>query len=140
MKGYGGRILFVDATSASSRVEPVSEELARSLLGGNGFAARLLLYHVPSGADAYDPANAEAGRTGAVTTQGLLALRKQAQRMNPQLAADRGTVADLAWENFVKEVFLDATRHRVARSIRAQAEDIGADHLLGELLRAVPIP
>jgi MoxR-like ATPase len=40
----------------------------------------------------------------------------------------------------VKEIFLDATRHRVARSIRAQAEDIGADHLLGELLRAVPIP
>ena len=56
MKGYGGRILFVDATSGSSRVEPVSEERARSLLGGNGFAARLLLDHVPSGTDAYDPA------------------------------------------------------------------------------------
>ena len=40
----------------------------------------------------------------------------------------------------VKEVFLDATRHRVARSIRAQAEGIDADHLLGEILRAVPIP
>jgi len=40
----------------------------------------------------------------------------------------------------VKEIFLDATRHRIARTIRAQAEDIGADHLLGELLRAVPIP
>src|SRR5262249_29904345 len=56
----------------------------------------------------YDPANAEAGRKGAVTKQGLLGLRKQAQRLNPQLTADRGTMADLAWENFVKEVFLDS--------------------------------
>jgi MoxR-like ATPase len=40
----------------------------------------------------------------------------------------------------VKEVFLDATRHRVARSIRAQAEGIDTDHLLAEILRAVPIP
>jgi MoxR-like ATPase len=40
----------------------------------------------------------------------------------------------------VKDIFLDATRHRVTRSIRAQAENIGADFLLAELLRAVPIP
>src|SRR5262245_58435497 len=67
MKGYGGRILFVDATSGASRVEPVSEERARSLLGGNGFAARLLLDHVPAGADAYDPANAVIFAVGPVT-------------------------------------------------------------------------
>jgi|tagenome__1003787_1003787.scaffolds.fasta_scaffold20842331_2 MoxR-like ATPase len=40
----------------------------------------------------------------------------------------------------VKEIFLDATRHRVLRSIRAEAERIDADALLGELLRVVPIP
>jgi hypothetical protein len=40
----------------------------------------------------------------------------------------------------VKDIFLDATRHRVMRSIRAEAENIGADFLLGELLQAVPIP
>ena len=40
----------------------------------------------------------------------------------------------------VKDIFLDATRHRVTRSIRAQAENIGADVMLGELLRVVPIP
>jgi len=50
----------------------------------------------------YDPGNAEAGRKGAVTTQGLLSLRQQARRMNPQLASDRGTLADLSWANFVK--------------------------------------
>jgi len=40
MRGYGGRILFVDVTTGASRVEPVPETLARSLLGGNGFARR----------------------------------------------------------------------------------------------------
>jgi predicted TIM-barrel fold metal-dependent hydrolase len=63
------------------------------------------VHYVGSG---YDPDNAEADRRGAVTKQGLLGLRKRAQRMNPKLAADRGTLADLSWENFVKEVFLDS--------------------------------
>ena len=40
----------------------------------------------------------------------------------------------------VKEIYVDAARHRIARSIRAQAENIDADHILGEILAAVPIP
>jgi len=40
----------------------------------------------------------------------------------------------------VKEIYLDASRHRIARSIRAQAENIDADEILGELLRGVTIP
>lgn len=67
MRGYGGRILFVDVTTGASRIEPVPEALARSLLGGNGFAARLLLDHVPPGVDAYDPANAVIFAVGPVT-------------------------------------------------------------------------
>ena len=56
----------------------------------------------------YDPGDAEALRKGAVSKQGLLGLRRQARRLNPKLASDRGTLADLSWENFVKEVFLDS--------------------------------
>jgi aldehyde:ferredoxin oxidoreductase len=67
MRGYGGRVLFVDVTTGASRVEPVSETMARELLGGNGFAARLLLDHVPPGIDAYDPANAVIFAVGPVT-------------------------------------------------------------------------
>ncbi|MDP2627311.1 MAG: aldehyde ferredoxin oxidoreductase family protein [Candidatus Rokubacteria bacterium] len=67
MRGYGGRMLFVDAGSGRSRVEPVSEPVARSLIGGNGFAARLLLDHVPPGIDAYDAANAVVVAVGPVT-------------------------------------------------------------------------
>ena len=37
----------------------------------------------------------------------------------------------------VKEIFLDATRHRVMRSLRAEAEGVDADHVLAELLSAV---
>jgi len=67
MKGYGGRVLFVDVHSGKTRIEPVSEAMARGLLGGNGFAARLLLDHVPPGIDAYDPANAVVFSVGPVT-------------------------------------------------------------------------
>jgi MoxR-like ATPase len=40
----------------------------------------------------------------------------------------------------VKEIFLDATRHRIARTVRAQAENVHADAILDEILTAVPIP
>ena len=40
----------------------------------------------------------------------------------------------------VKEIFCDAARHRIVRSVRAQAENISADVMLRELLAAVPIP
>jgi MoxR-like ATPase len=40
----------------------------------------------------------------------------------------------------VKEIYCDANRHRVVRSIRAQTENISADSLLNEVLAAVPIP
>jgi MoxR-like ATPase len=40
----------------------------------------------------------------------------------------------------VKEVFVDVARHRIVRSIRAEAERIDADEILSELLAAVPLP
>jgi MoxR-like ATPase len=40
----------------------------------------------------------------------------------------------------VKEIYCDAARHRIARTVRAQAENIDADQILGELLGAVAIP
>jgi aldehyde:ferredoxin oxidoreductase len=67
MKGYGGRILFVDLTRGTSRVEGLDESMARALLGGNGLAARLLLDHVPPQVDAYAPANAVVFAVGPIT-------------------------------------------------------------------------
>ena len=67
MRGYGGRILFVDAGTGATRIEPVREEQARALLGGNGFAARLLVDHAPVGVDPYDAANPVVFAVGPVT-------------------------------------------------------------------------
>ena len=69
------------------------------------FIFDLQLHYVGAG---YDPGNAESERKGAVSKQALLGLRRQSRRLNPKLAADRGTLADLSWENMVKEVFLDS--------------------------------
>jgi predicted TIM-barrel fold metal-dependent hydrolase len=63
------------------------------------------LHYVSAG---YDPSNAEGSRRGAVSKQALLGLRRSSRRLNPKLESDRGTMADLSWENFIKEVFLDS--------------------------------
>ena len=40
----------------------------------------------------------------------------------------------------VKAIALDALRHRLIRTVRAEAEDITPDQILAEILRKVPIP
>src|SRR2546425_7435581 len=67
MKGYGGRVLFVDCSTGASRVEALGESTARALLGGNGLAARLLYDHVPPGVDAFDPLDAVVFAVGPIT-------------------------------------------------------------------------
>ena len=63
------------------------------------------LHYVSAG---YDPTDAEASRQGGIPKQALLRLRQGSRRLNPKLASDRGTMADLGWENMVKEVFFDS--------------------------------
>jgi len=60
--------------------------------------------------NSYDPHNEENTRSGAVSKERLLEVRKRARDagMNPKLRSDRGTIADLSWENFIREVFLDS--------------------------------
>jgi MoxR-like ATPase len=40
----------------------------------------------------------------------------------------------------VKSVFPDAARHRIARSVRAEVEEVSTDAIVEELLQATPIP
>jgi len=58
MKGYAGKITYVDLTSGKIWDEEVKEGFARKYLGGNGFAARVLLDRVPAGADPLGSENA----------------------------------------------------------------------------------
>jgi hypothetical protein len=75
--------------------------------GEPGFIFDVQTHYVSRG---FDPSNAEASRKGAVTKEGLLGLRRRARELggNPKLAGDKGTLADLDWVNFIKEVFLDS--------------------------------
>ncbi len=58
----------------------------------------------------FDPADGESKRKGAVSKEALLSLRRRVREagLNPKLSADRGTIDDLSWKNFVKEIFLDS--------------------------------
>src|SRR3989338_4170771 len=67
MNGYGGKILFVDLGDGGTRVESVSEDMARGYLGGNGFAARLLYPHVGRGVGPFDPGNSVVLAVGPIT-------------------------------------------------------------------------
>jgi aldehyde:ferredoxin oxidoreductase len=58
MKGYAGKITYVDLSTGNIWNEPVEESFARKYLGGNGFAARILLDRVPRGVDPLGPENA----------------------------------------------------------------------------------
>jgi len=58
MKGYAGKITYVDLTSGEIWDKRFDEGFARKYLGGNGFAARVLCDRVPSGADPLGPENA----------------------------------------------------------------------------------
>ena len=85
--------------------EAADPAAARERAGDPFFIFDVQVHYVGTG---YDPTDAEASRKGAVSKTGLLGLRRGSRRLNPKLASDRGTLADLSWENFVKEVFLDS--------------------------------
>jgi uncharacterized protein len=86
-------------------VEAADPAAFQERTGAPLFIFDVQVHYVSAG---YDPHNEEASRKGAVSKQGLLGLRQRARRLNPKLEADRGTLADLSWETFVKEVFLDS--------------------------------
>jgi len=88
-----------------SEVEAAEQSALRELKGGSPFIFDVQLHYVGSG---YDPTNAEAERKGAVAKGNLLRLRGRAKQMNSKLESDTGTIADLSWQNFIKEVFLDS--------------------------------
>lgn len=53
--GYHGKILWVDLTGRTARVEPLAESLARAYIGGRGLGSRILFDRVPPGTDPLSP-------------------------------------------------------------------------------------
>ena len=57
MFSYAGRILRVDLTTGKASTEPLSEEMAKSYIGGIGLGIRLLMDNSKPGTDPFNPDN-----------------------------------------------------------------------------------
>ena len=67
MYSYAGKVLRVNLSSGEVRAEPLSPEMARTYLGGRGFAARILYDELQPGIDPLSPANKLILATGTLT-------------------------------------------------------------------------
>ncbi|HUV08321.1 MAG TPA: aldehyde ferredoxin oxidoreductase family protein [Spirochaetia bacterium] len=67
MHGYNGKILFVDLSTGAIREEAFDESFARTFLGGNGFAAKLIHDRVPAKAEPTGEENGLVIATGPLT-------------------------------------------------------------------------
>ena len=67
MKGYAGKILFVNLTTGEIKTEKTEEDLARKYIGGVGFGAKYLFDLVPKGADPLGPENIIAVGAGPIS-------------------------------------------------------------------------
>ncbi len=57
MRGYAGKIAYIDLTEKRVQIEELTEGTARKFLGGKGLGAHLLYRHLKPGTDPYDPDN-----------------------------------------------------------------------------------
>ncbi|MBE6465032.1 MAG: hypothetical protein E7003_06910 [Eggerthellaceae bacterium] len=55
MKGYAGKLLFVDLSTGEIEVREFDEQFARTWIGGYGFGARILYDEMPAHTDAFAP-------------------------------------------------------------------------------------
>jgi aldehyde:ferredoxin oxidoreductase len=67
MFGYGGRIIHIDVTDGTFRIEEYDEAFAKIYLGGNGFAAKILYDSLGPGIDPFDSNNIIVFAVGPVT-------------------------------------------------------------------------
>ncbi len=70
LKGYMGKVLFVDLTTQTSKLFPWSDEDRKIALGGKVMAAHILYQHVRQGMTAYDEDNWVVITTGPLTGSG----------------------------------------------------------------------
>ena len=130
----------LNATTIERRVSPADVNVLREFIYTSVYVDQKILdYIVRLGRATRDPAIAGRGDLKEMLLLGisprsyqhLLALC----RVNAFLRGRTYVLPD-----DVKEIFCDATRHRIARTVRAQAEGIDADAILQDLLSAVAIP
>ena len=57
MKGFFGRLLIIDMTDKTTRVERIEDRVLETVLGGKGLGTQLLLKYNPAGVDPFSPDN-----------------------------------------------------------------------------------
>ena len=57
MKGFFGRLLIIDMTDKTTRVESLEDRVLETVLGGKGLGTQLLLQYNPPGVDPFSPDN-----------------------------------------------------------------------------------
>jgi MoxR-like ATPase len=127
-------------TAIERRLAPEDVHVLRELILATVHVdARILEYIVRLGRATRDPGNV--GRAG---LREMLLLGVSPRSYQHILALCRVHAfmegRTYALPDDVKAIFCDATRHRIARTVRAEAEGVDADAILEELLAAVPIP
>ena len=57
MRGYHGSVLVVDASTGTSRLDPLPDDVLKAFIGGIGLGTYLLYTYCPAGADPFGPDN-----------------------------------------------------------------------------------
>ena len=130
----------MDQTTIERRVSPADVHVLREFIAATVYIdPKVLEYIVRLGRATRDPASVGRG-----DLREMLQLGISPRSYQHLLALSRVTafLHGRTWllPDDVKEIFCDATRHRIARTVRAQAEGVDADAILHDLLTAVPIP
>jgi MoxR-like ATPase len=130
----------MNQTAIDRRVSPSDVTVLRDFIHDSIYVdTKILEYIVRLGRATRDP-----GSVGRPDLKELLLLGISPRSYQHLLALSRVNAfmhgRTWAMPEDVKEIFCDATRHRIARTVRAQAENVDADAILEELLRVVPIP
>ena len=130
----------LSSTTIERRVSPADVNVLREFISTTVYVDdKILEYIVRLGRATRDPASA-----GRAELKEMLLLGISPRSYQHLLALCRVNAflngRTYALPADVKEIFCDATRHRIARTVRAQAEGVDADAILQELLSAVAIP
>jgi MoxR-like ATPase len=130
----------MNQTTIERRVSPSDVHVLREFIHSTVYIdGKILEYIVRLGRATRDP-----GSVGRADLREMLQLGISPRSYQHLLALSRVTafLHGRTWvlPEDVKEIFCDATRHRIARTVRAQAENVDADAILEDLLTAVPIP
>ena len=72
MKGYTGKVLFIDLSKGSIEEKQIPDEVYEQFLSGVGLGVYILYNHIPTGADPLGPDNMLGFVSGLLTGTGSL--------------------------------------------------------------------